>query len=169
MNKKIAFGLILAIVFQFVVLTGMVVSAVMPLLTGNEIKIKTIPVDPRSMFRGNYAQLGYDFSRLDALKFKDLENLRSGEVVYVMLKPGSDGLHEFDRVQIKKPTNGVFLRGRLENRYQTLQVKCGIEAFFAPPKKAIKLETDLRDGGVAVLMVSDGGRARLMDIVGVNQ
>ncbi len=169
MNKKTSFGLVFALVFQFVVLTGMVVSAAMPLLAGEEIKIKTIPVDPRSMFRGNYAQLRYDFSRIDSQKFKDMENMRSGEVVYVLLKTGKDDVHEFDRVQIKKPTNGVFLRGRLENRYHNLRVKCGIEAFFAPKEKAIKLETELRDGGIAVLMVSGSGRARLKDVMGINQ
>ena len=48
MKKKIVIGLIAAIAFQFVVLSGMYVSAQMPLWTGTEIKLKTVPVDPRS-------------------------------------------------------------------------------------------------------------------------
>ena len=31
---------------------------------GKEIRVKVVPVDPRSLFRGNYARLNYDFSRL---------------------------------------------------------------------------------------------------------
>ena len=37
----------------------------MPLWTGKEIRVKVVPVDPRSLFRGNYARLNYDFSRLE--------------------------------------------------------------------------------------------------------
>jgi len=49
----------------------------------------------------------------------------------------------------------------------SFRVKYGIEAFFAPKIKALQLEKDLRSGGVAVLMVSSGGKARLMEVVGV--
>ncbi len=46
-----------------------------------------------------------------------------------------------------------------------LPIKYGIEAFFAPRERALQLEKDLRGGGVAVLMVSSGGKARLMDVI----
>ena len=63
-RSKVAVGLGAAIAFQLVVLAGMVVYAAMPLWTGTEIRVKTVPVDPRSMFRGNYAQLRYEFATL---------------------------------------------------------------------------------------------------------
>ena len=63
MKIKISTLLLAAILFQFFVLTGMVAVAAMPLLSGTEIKIKTIPVDPRSLFRGNYARLRYEISQ----------------------------------------------------------------------------------------------------------
>ncbi len=46
-----------------------------------------------------------------------------------------------------------------------LSSEYGIEAFFAPKEKALKLEEDLRDGGVTVLMVSAGGKARIKAVV----
>jgi uncharacterized membrane-anchored protein len=167
--KKTLLGLSVAIFFQFIVLSGMYVSAAMPLWTGTEIKVKTIPVDPRSMFRGNYARLTYDFSLLKSDLLPDSEELRNGEVVYILLKPGDEGLHEFSKVMLRKPAQGPYLRGRIENRqYEvdaySFRVKYGIEAFFAPKEKALALEKDLRDGGVAVLMVSAGGKARLKNI-----
>lgn len=171
MNRKLVAALIAAIVFQLLVLTGMYVSAALPLWTGTEIRIKTIPVDPRSMFRGNYARLRYDISRLEVEKFSDNSELRNGEVVYVALKPGGDGLYQYADITLKKPGRGIFLRGRIESRrYEEnvsyFRIKYGIEAFFAPKEKALQLESDLRDGGVAVLMVSSGGKARLKDVVG---
>ena len=171
MNKKLTAALIAAILFQFLVLTGMYVSAALPLWTGTEVKIKTIPVDPRSMFRGNYARLRYDISRLKTEYFPASDDLRNGEVVYVVLKPGEDGLYQFAEAMLKKPDSGIFLRGRIENRrYEEkvsyFRIKYGIEAFFAPKEKALQLERELRDGGIAVLMISSGGKARLKDVVG---
>lgn len=171
MNKKLVTALIAAIISQLLILTGMYVSAALPLWTGTEVRIRTIPVDPRSMFRGNYARLRYDISDLAADQLPNNEELRNGEPVYVTLKPGEDGLYQYAAVSLVKPDSEIFLRGRIENRrYQAngsnYRIKYGIEAFFAPKEKALQLESDLRDGGVAVLMVSRNGKARLKDVIG---
>jgi len=170
MKKKIIIGLTATIVFQFFILTGMYVNAALPLWTGKEIKISTIPVDPRSMFRGNYARLRYDISQLDTHHFPESDELRNGEVVYIVLKPSTTGLYEFSKGVLKKPDSGVFLRGRIENRHyekkvKSFRIKYGIEAYFAPKEKALALEKNLRVSGVAVLMVTKEGRARLKDVV----
>lgn len=164
MNKTIVPGLLIAITFQFIVLNGMYVSAAMPLWTGTEIKVKTIPVDPRSMFRGNYARLRYDFSTLEDRYIPDKDALRNGEVIYITLKPGSNGLYELSDVSLEKPIDGIFLRGRVQNRSR-LDVRYGIEAFFAPKQKALEIERHLRKSGVAVLMLSSQGKARIKDII----
>ena len=41
----------------------------------------------------------------------------------------------------------------------------GVEAFFASKETALALEEDLRDGGVAVLMIADDGRARIKNVI----
>ncbi len=61
MTRKRLVGLVTAIIFQGLILIGMYVSAAMPQWTGTEIRVSTIPVDPRSMFRGHYARLNYAF------------------------------------------------------------------------------------------------------------
>ncbi len=171
MNKRQLTGVVLAIVFQFMVLSGMYVSAALPMWTGSEIRVKTIPVDPRSMFRGNYARLRYKFSRIERKQFLKNEELRNGEVVYAVLKPAPDGLYELAQVVLDRPESGAFIRGRVKSRHgwrrgvRSVQVNYGIEAFFAPKEKALQLEKELRDGGVAVLMVSAGGKARIKDVV----
>ena len=133
MNRKVLYGLCVTIFFQFLVLTGMYASAALPLWTGTEVRIKTVPVDPRSMFRGNYARLNYDISRIEGSYFGDNEELRNGEVVYVLLKAGANGLYEFSDVRLDRPEAGTFLRGRIQNgRYNSganFQIKYGIEVF----------------------------------------
>jgi len=171
MKNRLLIGVAIAIVFQFFILSGMYVSAALPMWTGSEIRVKTIPVDPRSMFRGNYARLRYHFSRIEQKQFPENEELRNGEVVYAVLKLTLDGLYELSQVVLDRPENGVFIRGRVKNRHswmrgaRSFQVNYGIEAFFAPKEKALRLEKELRHGGVAVLMVSAGGKARIKDVV----
>lgn len=170
MNRKVTLGLVIAVVFQFLVLTGMYVSAALPLWTGNEIKLKTIPVDPRSMFRGNYARLRYDISEIESSHVPDSADLRNGEIVYIKLRQDTDGLYVFDNVSLETPRDATYLRGRIQNRrYEKdasyIRVKYGIEAFFAAKEKALALEKNLRTSGVAVLMVSNSGKARLKDVI----
>ena len=166
MNRsKIAAGLVAAIAFQLIVLAGMVVNAALPLWTGTEIRVRTVPVDPRSIFRGNYARLGYEFGTLPEGALNGEEDLRVGEVVYVRLEPGDDDLYGFAGASLDEPGEGIFLRGRLASDYPPYRIRYGIEAFFAPKETALALEKDLRDGGTAVLMVTGGGKAALQNVI----
>ena len=49
-RKKIIIALCAAVLLQLMVLSGMLVLAAMPLWTGKEIRVKVVPVDPRSLF-----------------------------------------------------------------------------------------------------------------------
>ncbi len=158
-----------AIVFQCLILTGMVAVAALPLWTGSDLNVRTEPVDPRSLFRGNYARLRYAFSRIDSQEFAGSEPLRNGEVVYVLLRE-RDGLHEYAGASLTPPANGPYLRGRVQSRVyeedsEAYRVRYGIEAFFAPKEKALALEKQLREAAIAQLAVSDSGQARLKAVV----
>jgi len=164
-RSSVVIGLGIAMGLQFFVLSGMVVKAAMPLWTGTEIRVKTIPVDPRSMFRGNYARLNYEIGRVSSGTLLDSESLRIGEIVYVSLQLDENGLYAFADASVEPPSEGVFLRGRIESNRPPYRVRYGIEAFFAPKEKALRLERELRNGGVAVLMVADSGSVALKDVV----
>ena len=165
---KIKYALVMAVSFQVFVLVGMVAKAALPLWTGEEIRLNTLPVDPRSLFRGNYARLGYDISSIPQNALPEHATLRHGEPVFVSLQPGPNGTHQFHSASLKKPKDGLYLRGRLQLPYGPvngqLPVRYGIEAWFAPKEKALALEHQLRDGALAVLKVSSNGAARLQAI-----
>tara|TARA_B110000114_G_scaffold145359_1_gene154435 strand:- start:9558 stop:10088 length:531 start_codon:yes stop_codon:yes gene_type:complete len=166
MNRSaVLIGLGIAVALQIVIVAGLVANAAMPLWTGTEIRLKTIPVDPRSMFRGNYTQLNYDIGQLPDNALEEYRYLRIGERVYVSLKLTDSGIYSFLSASLDKPSTGVFIRGRLKNRYSPYRVNYGVNAFFAPKSKAIQLTKDLVQGGVAVLMVTDSGRAALSNVV----
>ena len=164
-RTPIAVLLGIAIAFQLLVLTGMVAKAAIPLWVGTEIQVKTEPVDPRSMFRGNYARLRYEFGTLPEDALEEEHSLRMGEFVYVSLQRGEEGQYVFAAASTTRPTDGIFLRGRLQNNFPPYFVKYGIEAFFAPEEKAQQLERNLREGGTAILMVTGSGQAALQDVI----
>jgi len=170
MKKPMTLAFLTAIAFQFLVLIGMYLLSEAPLWTGKEVRIKTTPVDPRSLFRGNYARLDYEISTINSEDITGSQFLRNGELVFVNLKQTKNGLYEFASASLVEPNSGMFLKGRLQNkRFEVsgmLRINYGIEAFFAPKEKAIALEKTLRESGIAVLMVSSRGKARLKDIVG---
>ena len=166
MNRSaVLIGLGIAVALQIAIIAGLVVNAAMPLWTGTEIRLKTTPVDPRSMFRGNYTQLNYEIGQLPDNALEEYNYLRIGERVYVSLRLTDSGIYSFLNASLDKPSAGVFIRGRLLNSYSPYRVSYGINAFFTPKIKALKLEKDLAHGGVAVLMVMDSGRAALNDVV----
>ncbi|WP_444921794.1 GDYXXLXY domain-containing protein [Microbulbifer sp. CnH-101-G] len=171
MKKGLTYALGVAIATQFFILVGMYVKAQMPLWTGELVRVKAIPVDPRSLFRGNYAQLNYDFSRVAKSALAGDRRVREGEVVYVSLKKAPSGLYEFSGASLDKPSEGVFLKGRVVGRNAWraklfYRVKYGIEAYFAPKAKALQLERELRDGGIAELMVAPSGQVTLKNVIG---
>ena len=172
MNKALqSKALAVTVAGQIAILLGIYILAALPLWTGEELRMKTVPVDPRSLFRGNYALLQYEINMIDNHYFDSPESLRNGEVVYVTLKQGPGEMFTLDSASTVKPTTGIFLRGRIEGPgwgfpATFYRVNYGIEAYFAPKEEALSLERELRDGGVAVLMVSAGGKARLKSVEG---
>ena len=163
-KTKTLYGLAAVIVLQLGVLVMEYGSAVFPLITGEEIRIKVVPVDPRSLFRGNYARLSYEISRVNLPD--DSRALRKNEIVYVTLKKNENDLYEADGISLSKPDSGLFIRGRVgRTDHRTIGIRYGIEAFFAPEEKALELEKRLPAGGVAVVMLAKNGKPALKDII----
>ncbi len=168
-DKKIFAGLICVICFQILILGSVYLNAVYPLWTGKSILLKTVPIDPRSMFRGNYARLRYDISQIPAKDVNHLLSPRHGEVIYVKLAPGKNNTFRYDGVSIKKPSAQLFLKGRIQSGYHrtsgSYRVRYGIEAFFAPKAKALALEKTLRHTAVAKIYVAKNGKAALKEVI----
>lgn len=167
-TRNIFWGVVLTSLLQGCILVGEYVTAALPLWTGQEVKVKTIPIDPRSLLRGQYVRLNYSFTQLPTKELISEHDLRNGEVVYVSLKNAGDH-YEYLSASLEEPRQGVFLRGRIANRKyeedrEYFRIRYGIEALFLPKKDAINKETKLRDGGIATIMVASNGKARLVEV-----
>lgn len=181
MSKKgILIGLV---IFQVLIIAGMLLKAMLPLLTGQEIELKVAARDPRDVFRGDYAALNYEFNQvsLDSIP-NDIPPdaaFNYGDVLFVELKKAGR-FYAPSGVWISPPANGsVFLKTiveypfrNIEGQYPFLSLQAGIESYFTDPKTAKTIEEDLRDQTVnenapvvsATVMVTSAGEARIKRI-----
>ena len=118
---------------------------------GDTVYLRTMPVDPRDIFRGDYVRLDYEISRLPRkLWADDLKNhprltssSRSAEDlrVFTVLKKNSEGLGQAVRVTSQRPESGFFVRGRIDwYRENVIRVNYSLEALFVEQGKGIEIE-----------------------------
>ena len=161
-------GLVLVSLLQIAVLGFEYLGAVYPHWSDVSIKLKTVPVDPRSLFRGNYAQLRYEISRLPKALYQGTRQLRENEQVYVLLATDQQGISDAQAIQLQPPQAGSFIRGRVKNRWRDqaeIRIVYGIEAYFAPKHDALALEHRLRTGALAEVSLASNGKAALKSIL----
>jgi uncharacterized membrane-anchored protein len=159
--------LVVTVVAQLLILLGMIALRAVPLVTGQTVLVRVMPVDPRDLFRGDYVILSYDFSRTPREGIEGLsENERAswkkleGRTVYVPLVPDTNGVHyRAEKVTVVKPSRGPFLKGQMES-YGSL--KFGIEAFYVQEGAGRAYEKAIRDRKLsAELAVTSSGQAAL--------
>ena len=142
---------VLTILLQILVLGYMAGEREHILRNGRIIHLRTAPIDPRDLFRGDYVRLNYEISSISARNLHRGESTRlpKGQKVYVSLKESSNGLYELDNAGFQKPQTGIYLAGRTSWDYHQrsqghpLWLKYGIEAYFVQQGKGLQMEKRL--------------------------
>jgi len=135
MNKKKIFLLIG--IFWIVIIGGFMGFKEFTLRTGNEVLLKTVPVDPRDLFRGDYVILRYDINSVDSYA----DDIDVGDTVYVSLRVDKDKIGSFDTIGKENPADGIFVKGAVINKYEDrLTVEYGVESYFVPEGKGGEIE-----------------------------
>ena len=139
----------IAVLLQVILLFSIQARKELSLRSGKRITVKIIPVDPRSIFRGDYIILNYKFSRLDLKKVKhDKASYNRGQKVFVKLSKIND---EWKAVEInaKFPgdtgTNEIILRGSISGwpHGSSVNIVYGIESYFVPEGKGKYIEGEI--------------------------
>ncbi len=157
-RRFLAVGLVLTLLFQLAVLAVEYLGSVWPLWFGSPVKLETVPIDPRSLFRGNYVRLDYAISEIDEKLVKD--DFRYGEVGYVTLQ--QDGPYFVPTgLQRTEPAEGLFIRGRVRSVYGSHRMEYGIEAYFMPKDAALQTEREVAQGAAAEVYLLPSGRAAI--------
>ncbi len=142
-------AILLTIAFQFLVLGYMAANQELIRTRGRTVYLKTAPVDPRDLFRGDYVRLSYEISTVS-------KNLLRGDLpqhmedkgykVYTVLKTEPDRTAEILYVTDRKPEQGIFIRGRIAQNWRlrssgrAVGIHYGIESYFVQQGKGLEME-----------------------------
>jgi uncharacterized membrane-anchored protein len=171
-SKRFAMVALMVAAAQTAILGYMIESRASVLRYGHEVLLKTAPIDPRDLLRGDYVVLTYDISRIES-------SLTSGEwpasnplpPLAVRLKADSDGywnVVEASFGSLSKTDDTVIMVASVDSPIQwqslpsDLRVSYGIERFYVPEGEGKPIEDGRNQGRVSVAVrVSDAGEAQI--------
>jgi len=129
MTKKIKFYILITI--QIFLLLSMLIPRAFTIKTGRKILLEVVPIDPRSLFKGEYARLYYKISSIGTE-----EQLKKGQKVYITLKK-KERFWDISSVDLKKSASldknedEVLLVGRVKWPGRYLQSEIEFDDFRA--------------------------------------
>ncbi len=174
--------LILACIVPLGILIGMTVTPLYTLMTGEEITLRTIPVDPTDLFRGDYVVLRYAAEEIPASLIsnqirKKLDNGQYDLKVYVSLEE-QGGVHVPTDVRLTKPDTSLFLKGTLNyigpswdgevEGEEVAFLSYSLDKYFVEDNTGLDLEEASRNGDILAKVKVKNGYAYLVDLMTVN-
>jgi uncharacterized membrane-anchored protein len=151
-KPKIKKLILFAALFVIIVAITITYSA-WPLLTGKTYVLKTEPVDPFDIFRGQYIIIRYEIGTLEntGLTQDDV-----GKDIYVKLTRDQDKTWNSAGYSLAKP-EGDYIRGEITSvNKENIRVEYGIEQYF------FERNAEFQTNGMAVeVKVAKDGRARI--------
>lgn len=159
---------------QILVLGYMVWDRVALLRGGREVVLDVNPVDPRSLFRGDYVILTYDISRFDGARVE--RQPARGAPLYVTIAQDAGGKWQVVRASAAMGQGAgageVVLKARTDSwRFgpalarATIHAHYGIESYFIPEGTGRELEKLVGEKRIrAVVAVGRDGTAALKGI-----
>lgn len=163
MNKKHLFPII-AFLVLVLVLGGFIYTQEQILTNGQEVILKTRPVDPRDLFRGEYVILRYEIEAAEMVT-DQAQLLQDGKQIYLKLETDSSGVAQVVAVQTTEPdfSDGVWLAGEVS--YNTVRFR-DLEQFYVPEGAGLAIE-DLREELHVRITIHDG-EARVVALLDQN-
>lgn len=171
MNAAIKLAIVVAL--QTAALVAIIANRQWTLATGAPVVLETRPVDPRSLFRGDYVRFTYTINQLSADLPGASDKYRPGDRVYVVLLR-SDPYWRPVSVHAAMPEAGidqVVIKGkvadtRLATMPRGLFIRYGIEDYFVPEGEGRALERPGPNDKVSVQIAVDHlGRAGIQAIL----
>jgi uncharacterized membrane-anchored protein len=163
--------IVIVIALQTTALLGMVGIKQYTLSTGTPIVLKTEPIDPRSLFRGDYVRLNYAISRLSLDKLAGDREFERTDTIYVVVRQEGEFWEAVSVHQVPPPVMAgqIAIKGRVEYINQlsfqrpgapaeptkSINVKYGVENYFVPEGEGRVLERPRPGETVSIRLVVD--------------
>ncbi|GHV45778.1 hypothetical protein FACS1894204_05850 [Synergistales bacterium] len=109
---------------------------------GEQALLRTRPVDPRDLLRGDYVVLDYDIS--DLSNYPEITQRGGrGDIVYVTLEKDGDGVAEASGASFTPPSGGLWIKGVFSDGWSE-RVDYGIGVYYVPEGTGWELEKAIR-------------------------
>ncbi|MGA1867270.1 MAG: GDYXXLXY domain-containing protein [bacterium] len=134
-----------AVFLQCLTLAGICFQRELIVRHGDIVFMRTAPVDPRDLFRGDYVRLAYEVSNLPSkyVPGSEVEAMKEPEKkAYLSFTTDQRGVVTPLSLSLQKPCEGRFISGYTQRTWQkdTISVRFGIEKYFMQQKKGLVLE-----------------------------
>ena len=166
MAKKRLVFIIIAIWFTIVVCW---VARSEYALNGQEVLLRTVPVDPRDLVMGDYVILNYEIGQFAP---KDYIQYEANRVVYVALEIDKNNIATTKRIFFEKPKDTLFIKGKMKECDTVVPllksgkcIKYGIESYYVKEKEGRKLEENLSAGALVRVSIDEFGEAKVKGFV----
>jgi uncharacterized membrane-anchored protein len=177
LTTKALLGFAVVAGLQTAAIGWMVNDRITLLKTGKEIVLPIIPVDPRSLFRGDYVRIDFPVTMVSSELFPKLDQpQRKAGPVFVTLQREGETWKPV-AVNETKPVAGpdqTIMRGRLAYNWwpttgrtpHQVRINYGIERYYVQEGKGLDLEKAARDKKLAVLVAVDSkGRSAIKGLI----
>jgi len=129
------------------------------LSSGYPIHVRTAPVDPRDLLRGQYLELSYDFSRVERLADTGRPPNPGDEVWFVLRSEGE--YHVPEAAFARRPTEMGAGRVAIVGRADRWRILYGIEEYYVPEGSP----TPARSETTVRLRVGKDGKTRIETVM----
>lgn len=185
-SRRFAIGLCVLLAGQLAFLGWMIADRVSLLNSDKVVTLRTVPIDPRDIFRGDYVVLRYGISDIALTAYKGTTDLARGDTVYVELHKDKSGTWQAAGIdtEMTKPADGNYIiRGRITRIVErnpqpaagpkepreapcplcgTAHIAYGIESYFVPEGEGRDIETARNRAELKVdVALTDDGEAAI--------
>lgn len=167
MTKKKTFFLALAI--PLLILLAMIIKPQATVHFGQEIVLETKAFDPTDLFRGDYVSISFAISDIPKSKVTlPIDKIKSKNL-YVSLKHEGK-YYVVDQVSETKPKQGVYLKGKFQERYNEFNevdkfsVDYSLDKYFVKQGSGRDLQQNSYSGGLVGTVKVLGGYGVLTGI-----
>ena len=146
---------LLIMVIPLAVLFSRPAIPLMALTFGEEVKLSTVPFDPRDFFRGDYVELRFaieniSFDVISPSLLSKLKEKRNNEEceVFASLKPDGSGIYNVIHVSDTPPANDIYVRGKMTNNVHRIYYGNNLSRFYVKENTGLELEEAARSGQI---------------------
>ncbi len=175
--RKLSAAIAIVAAVQTAALGWMIYDRIGLIRTGKEIILPILPVDPRSLFRGDYVQLRYPISEISERLLEGPAPERNALFYVTLRNEGEQGWRP-ERVTVAHPgkvaEDRIVLSARArwgwpvrpdgasERAPRQIWVSYGIERYYVPETKGLELEKMVGEKKLAAAIAVDArGRAAI--------